>query len=338
MSLRFQVLGEPGGDNAVLVEIDTGQSVERLLFDCGEGTLATVPFGEILEIDHLFFSHLHMDHVAGFDAFFRALFQRTSKPNRIWGPRDTARILQHRFQGYLWNLHEEMTGAWRVSDISEGAVTTQRFELAEAFALAHDEGSQPRADILCEGAGYTIEAAIMDHKTPTVAYVVREKPRWNIDTARLKARGLKPGPWLKHLKDAAGEFEALEIDGVTHSVAELRDSLLVETPGDSVAYLTDFLLDDAACERLAVLLKGCRAIVCEGQYRHSDLELALRYHHMTTVLAARLARQIGVEELVLFHLSSRYDTEQWKEMLAEARGVFPNTRFSEHWSGAIEPT
>ena len=85
MTLSFQVLGDPGRDNALLVKVDTGQAVSRLLLDCGEGCLSGLPFAEVREIDHLFFSHLHMDHVAGFDAFFRCTFDRTDRANHVWG-------------------------------------------------------------------------------------------------------------------------------------------------------------------------------------------------------------------------------------------------------------
>ncbi len=104
MTLSFQVLGDPGHDNALIVTIDTGQSITRLLFDCGENCVSRLPFSEVQSIDHLFFSHLHMDHVAGFDSFFRCVYGRTERPNHIWGPAGTGKIMHHRFQGFLWNL------------------------------------------------------------------------------------------------------------------------------------------------------------------------------------------------------------------------------------------
>jgi ribonuclease Z len=69
MSITYQVLGGPSKDNALLVRVDSGQKIEYLLFDCGEGCLEKVPIRTVQEIDHLFFSHLHMDHIAGFDSF-----------------------------------------------------------------------------------------------------------------------------------------------------------------------------------------------------------------------------------------------------------------------------
>lgn len=333
VSITHQVLGRPGEDNALWVEIDSGQSVERLLFDCGEGCLSARSLGEVQSLNALFFSHLHMDHVAGFDSFFRATFDRTSRPNHIWGPPGSSQILQRRFQGFLWNLHAEMTGTWQVSDVHEDRICTSRFELSEAFEIRHEAGTEPRGPLLWEGQGATVEALTMDHRTPTLAYIVREKARQNIDLSRLADLGLKPGPWMKELKNpAADPTSHVTIHGQPHRLADLRDRLLVSTPGDSIAYLTDFLLDEAAMTRLVPALHGCQTVICEAQYRHADLELALKNHHMTTQLAATLAKQAGVGKLVLFHLSERYQTEGWAEMREEARAIFPNTHFPPEWA------
>src|SRR5207248_527409 len=140
----LQVLGEPGRDNALWVRIDAGQSLSRLLFDCGEGCLSGLPLAEVQQVDHLLFSHLHMDHVAGFDSFFRLTHDRTAKPNHLWGPAGTAAVLHHRLRGFLWNLVEGRTATWLAHDLLPGRVASRRFELAEAFAVAHDEGTRDR--------------------------------------------------------------------------------------------------------------------------------------------------------------------------------------------------
>lgn len=329
MSIHFRILGGPGRDNALLVQVDSGQAVERLLFDCGEGCVSELSFGEIQDIDHVFFSHFHMDHIAGFDSFFRCVFNRETKPNYIWGPPGTRKVMHHRFRGFLWNLHEQMAGSWRVSDLypEEGRISTGRYELRESFASAH-EVSEAR---LPQGVGYTVEAFTMNHRTPSMAYLVREKARWNIDASRLGSLGLRPGPWLKQLKDSVDDESTLDIEGVTYSVADLRKSLLTETPGDSIAYLTDFLMDETAMKHLEPALLGCRVIVCESQYRHCDEELAQKNYHMTSVQAATLAQRAGAEMLVLFHLSDRYRPDEWLEMIQEAREVFSNTRVASEW-------
>lgn len=330
MTLTAQVLGQPGRDNALFVTIDSGQAVERLLFDCGADCLDQLSPAAVRATDHVFFSHLHLDHVAGFDGLFRQTYDRPTPP-MIWGPPETARIIQHRFRGVLWNLLDDTPAAWTVVDVSEQRVTVRGFRVAEAFEVTHHAGESPRAPMLCEGVGYTVEAYTMDHRTPVLAFLVREKARGNVNVARMAELGLRPGKWVQRLKDAADPSESIDAGGQTFRADELRRLLVVETPGSSAAYLTDFLLDGAAADRLAGPLKGCDLVVCESQYRHADADLAGRNHHMTATQAAELAKRAGVGELVLFHLSDRYRPPEWAALLAEARAVFPATRFPDHW-------
>ena len=42
MAIDWKILGAPGADNALLVTVDSGQSYDRLLFDCGEGCLSSL--------------------------------------------------------------------------------------------------------------------------------------------------------------------------------------------------------------------------------------------------------------------------------------------------------
>ncbi len=78
-------------------------------------------------------------------------------------------------------------------------------------------------------------------------------------------------------------------------------------------------------------LRGCDTVICESQYRHDDLPLAVQNYHMTVTQAATLARESQVGKLVLFHVSERYREPEYRAMLNEARAIFPNTFFPEHW-------
>ena len=121
MGIQHQVLGEPGRDNALLVRVSTGQATRRLLFDCGEGCLSTLSAAEVRAIDALFFSHLHIDHVAGFDAFLRLNFARPADLVLIFGPAGTTRAIHHRLLGVTWNLVAGQPGEFRVTDVEPGA-------------------------------------------------------------------------------------------------------------------------------------------------------------------------------------------------------------------------
>lgn len=335
MSIEFQVLGGAGRDNAVFARVNTGQAIHRLLFDCGEGCVGELPVAEAQAIDHLLFSHLHMDHVGGFDTLFRQTFFR-ERAVQAWGPPETRRILGHRVQGFMWNLYDGGVGVWEANDILPGGIARSRFREDEAFAIAHPaplaEGERLPPPLAIATPTYTVEALTMDHLTPSLAYILRERPRLNVAPDRMAALGLRPGPWLKQLKDAQpDEPPTLQIGETTHELAELRAALLVATPGDSLAYCTDFLLDEAAMQRLAPALAGCQTLVCESQYARADADLAARNHHMTSAQAAELARRAGVGQLLLFHLSDRYRHDAWRTLLAEAQAIFPNTHLPARW-------
>jgi ribonuclease Z len=332
MSLAVQVLGLPGRDNAVLVTVDSGQAVTRLMFDCGDGCLWHLPFGAIQDIDHVLFSHFHMDHVGGFDTFFRCTYYRTAKPNHVWGPPGTAGVMHHRFRGFGWNLIGDQTAAWHTHDIHIDRVVSHRLELAEVFARAHPEGERAITGHFLSGPGFTVEAHTMNHGVPSVAYVVREMPRVNVDPRKLAGLGLRPGPWLQRIRGPQADAEeVVDVDGEPRSVRELQQQLVVATPGDSAAYLTDFRLVTAAMDRLTDALRGVASVVCESQYRESDAALAERNFHMTGTQAATLAKRAGVGKLVLFHLSDRYRPAEWHQILAEALDAFPATEFPPHW-------
>jgi ribonuclease Z len=332
MSLSFRVLGDVGRDNALIVTVDTGQTISRLLFDCGEGCVSELPFADVSAIDHLFFSHLHMDHVGGFDSFFRCVYNRDTKPNHIWGPPQTAAIIQHRFQGFQWNLVAGARVSWHVHDLAESTVTSWRFELAEGFAQAHDAGRRATDGAIVTEPAYRVESLTMNHGTPSMAYIVREADRLNVNTGRMAELGLRPGPWLQKVKEPSADLASkVQIGDQEWTIGDLQQRLLTRTPGESVAYLTDFLLDDSAMTRLGQALQGVGTVICECQYADADAPLAIRNYHMTTTQVATLAARAGVGRLVLFHLSDRYRPEQWRAMLGEAQAIFAGTVFPEQW-------
>jgi ribonuclease Z len=319
MPLSLQILGNRGADNALLVIIDTGQQVSRLLMDCGEGTVSTLPFGESAKIDHVLFSHFHMDHVAGFDSFFRRHYDRADRVNHIWGPPGTAEIMGHRFRAFVWNLVAGRTSTWLCHDIFTDRVAATRFELGEAFATAHAHSSDSAPEMLLQGPGYHVESITLEHGIPSMGYVVREADRLNVDPDKLHGSGLKPGPWLKTL----ATDDLCTIEGATHEAEPLRRALLVRTAGNSVAFLTDFIAEDAEQERIATRMGSIGTLVCECQYRASDELLARRNFHMTTKLVGQLAARINPDRLVLTHFSERYQPEEWEDMVSEVRQIFP---------------
>jgi ribonuclease Z len=63
-------------------------------------------------------------------------------------------------------------------------------------------------------------------------------------------------------------------------------------------------------------------LVIEATYLWSEIDMAHRFGHLTAAQAAQLAREGGVHQLVLTHVSRRY---REAEILEEAKSVFPHT-------------
>ena len=322
MALDIRILGRQGADNAVLVNISTGQQNSRLLMDCGEGTVSSLSMAESSGIDHVLFSHYHMDHIAGFDSFFRRHYDRSDRVNHLWGPPGTIEIMGHRFRSFVWNLIGTRQSTWLCHDIHTDRVDTTRYELAEAFKKAHVEAGDATPTTLFRGPGYQVSALTLDHGIPSIGYLVREDDRLNVDVAQLQSLGLKPGPWLKTLPTDQVSI----IDGKQRDSEALRQQLLKQTPGESMAFLTDFIAEDEnERERIAAIIRGVSTLVCECQYRAADIELARRNNHMTTELVGMLAKAAAPGRLLLTHFSERYQPHEWREMEEEVQCCFPNT-------------
>ena len=99
--------------SAILVEV----AGKKLLFDCGPGVvirLTQVRHGESVprrtgvspkEIDGLFLTHLHSDHVVGIpDLWLSGWFLGRSKPLRIWGPQGTSSMAKHLAQAFAFDI------------------------------------------------------------------------------------------------------------------------------------------------------------------------------------------------------------------------------------------
>ncbi len=275
-----------------------------------------------------------MDHVAGFDHYFRLNFDRTAKANVVWVPHGSAEVIHHRFRGFMWNLvDEKQTGEWLVHEIAPATVSTAKHLTKEGFRTAHALADRPRTGSrIIDGDGFGVDALLLDHGTPSVGYIVRESARVNVDTAKLSALGFKPGPWVKRLRGPVATVgETLAIMDTEHLLAALQAELLVTTPGDSIAYLTDFRMTPATSDRLAEVLHGVNTVVCESQYRGTDVELADKVMHSTADEVATMAAKAGIGKLILFHFSDRYDANARREILAEAQAIFPNTTMPDGW-------
>jgi ribonuclease Z len=84
--------------------VEAGQ--EKLLFDCGRGALQRLYQLKIEQVDGLFLTHLHSDHVVGIpDLWLTSWVMGRKVPLRVWGPVGTRRMMAHLRQAYAFDIH-----------------------------------------------------------------------------------------------------------------------------------------------------------------------------------------------------------------------------------------
>jgi len=333
MRIEKTVLGKPFADNALYVRLNSGQKIHRFLFDCGEGTCNELSIGELQKIDHLFFSHFHLDHIAGFDHFIRANYNRTTKPVHIWGPKTTTEIIFHRLNSFTWNLIDDVPSWWIIHEITPQKILTTELRASEAFAQKHPVGVRDFNSTILETADYRLSIRFLEHRIKVLGFKLQEKARLNISKAALIRNSLPEGHYLEKLKDPkVNDDQQLKVGDQIFTVGHLRKLLLEEQPGECLAYLTDFIFQESRLKEWADWLNGCDELVCESQYLSNDRELAGENFHLTTDQAAKLAKEAKVKSLTLIHFSRRYQNEKPDLFLEEANKIFPASHLPEGWN------
>ncbi len=332
MSIERKVLGKPFADNALFVSVNSGQTISRLLFDCGEDTCSVLSVSTVQKIDHLFISHFHLDHLAGLDHFIRMNYNRYDKPVHIWGPETAGDVLFHRLNSFTWNLIETLPTRWFIHEVSPQKIVTTELRASEAFARKHVQQSRVFSPVILQTADFTVSVIFLNHRIPVLGFKVCEKPRLNVDTRALQSHGLPAGPYLNRLKDdRIADEERLQIGGQLFTVGKLRKILLKKRKGSCLAYLTDFIFEADRLKEWTAFLHNCDDLICESQYLEKDLDLAQQNFHLTARQAAQIARAAGVKQLTLIHFSRRYGLEDLPQFLNEARSVYKATVLPEMW-------
>jgi ribonuclease Z len=333
MSISYQLLGKPGWDNGLFVRINNGTKVYRLLFDCGENILRDLDLHNIKLIDYLFLSHLHIDHIAGFDYFFRRNYDRENKPVYIYGPEDTVKLIHNRLRGFKWNLVQGVPGLWYVTELSDKKFSTFLFKTKDGYSTRYTVEKKSFNGILIDNEDFSVSVSILDHIIPSAAYFIEEKSSYNINKRALEGTGLTPGPWLEKVKDISiSSAKKIDIDKNNFKLGKLRETLLERKEGQSIGYLTDFVYSKVNAARIKKTFKGCDVMFCESQYISTEKEFAKKNYHLTAGQAAKLAKEAATKQLILFHISDRYRVKDYPVLIKEAREIFPETYLPSEWN------
>lgn len=331
-TLHPRLLNGRNGDPGVFVE--ALHMPQAVLLDCGD--LSSLVPRHLLRVGLLAVSHAHMDHWAGFDRLLRLLVGR-DKHLLVVGPQGFAQRLFHRLQAYTWNLADRIPAnlVFEVTEVTQGTAWARtRLALHDGFQPEPLPAMPAAADgtVLTRGL-LRLRAAVLDHGTPSLGFALEEAAHLNVWRGRLEERRLPTGPWLAGLKAAiVGQrpddhpipvfaTPAARPDAPTMPLGALRD-LIEVTPGQRLAYLTDFA--DTAANRAAALAlaRDADILFIEAPFTAADSALALDRRHLTTRAAGEIARAAGARRIEPFHFSPRYlgQEEQLMAEIAAAAG------------------
>jgi ribonuclease Z len=161
---------------------------------------------------------------------------------------------------------------------------------------------------------FLIEAEFLDHGVDNIGWRVTEKDTIKFDQEKLRHFGVK-GPAVRLLENEG----KLEING---QIVRLEDVSHVRK-GDAVAVVIDTIF----CQEAIKIAKGAKLLLCESTYLEEHKHLAESHQHLTAKQAAQIAKQAGVETLILTHFSARY--QELDAFEREAKEIFPNTFVAE---------
>ena len=144
---------------------------QKLLFDCGRGASQRlwqlkIPLGQI---DALFLTHLHSDHVVGIPdvwltGWIPAVYGRRTEPFRVFGPDGTKDMMENLAKAFSWDIstrskekNKADSGALvNATDIKEGFTWERNGVKVTPFTVRHAEFIDSALGYRVDYAGHSI--------------------------------------------------------------------------------------------------------------------------------------------------------------------------------------
>jgi len=259
------------------------------LFDCGEGSqhqLMQTPL-KLSRLERIFITHLHGDHTFGLPGLLSSrAFAGGTAPIWLYGPVGLRELVECSLKLTQTNLGYDL----------------------------HIREIAPFGGIVVDDDYCTVEAAELEHRITCFGYRIVEKPlRGKLDTAKLEALGIRPGPAYGRLK------QGYQIELEDGCVIRAED---VTGPSQRGRIIT-ILGDTSPCDNAVRLAKDADVLVHEATFEATLADKAIEYGHSTTMHAADAAARAGARRLVLTHFSTRYTDEDAARLEQEAQSRFP---------------
>lgn len=264
---------------------------ELILFDCAEGTQRQMMRARtgMMRLNYIFLTHLHADHILGIPGLLETMaFQGRENPITIAGPVNTIRLVE----------------------CFKSVCYFSRSFIVQAIEL------EP-GDVI-KMKGFQVRAISTNHSVPSIGYSLEEDMRlgrFNREAAI--SLGVAPGPLFGKLQHG----QTIEVDG---RKIEPHEVMGPPRPGRKLVYTGD----TRPCKSVQMASQGADLLIHECALASDMAQWARDTKHSTAAEAAEVARDAGVGQLVLTHISSRY-SEDTSQLLKEAKSIFERTIVAE---------
>ncbi|GIO17136.1 ribonuclease Z [Oceanobacillus oncorhynchi subsp. incaldanensis] len=284
--------------NVTAVALSMLQELNEVwLFDCGEATQHQLLHTKIKpgKINKIFISHMHGDHIYGLPGFLssRSFQAGADRPLTIYGPVGTKEFIQSALKLSYTHLTYPLT----VIEIKEG--------------------------LLFETEAIEVYAKKLVHGVPSFGFRIVEKDKpGELLVDKLKEKGIRPGPVYGEIKEKPSV--TLE-DG---TIIYRSDFIGSPKKGRVISILGDTTYQAAHKE----FVKNSDLLIHEATFAADKETLAEDYFHSTNIQAAKIALDAGCKQLILTHISSRYQFSDMDAFLEETKEVFLNTSIAGDFS------
>jgi ribonuclease Z len=261
----------------------------RFLIDCGEGTQRQILQSGIgfKRLNRILITHGHLDHILGLAGLISTLMR--------WETMEELEIFASR--GAMERIHDLINGV-----VLRGMRPPVPIHLRTVTP-----------GVFIEEDTFNVTAFAVHHRgSDSIGYAFQEKGRRPFLPDRAEALHIPPGPWRRELVEGRSvtlpDGRSIEPDMV---LGEFKLGTRLVHIGDT-----------GEIDSLLPHCQGADALIIESTYMEEEAEMARHFSHLTARKAAELARQAGVRQLILTHLSRRY---REKDVQREAQTIFENT-------------
>jgi ribonuclease Z len=238
----------------------------------------------------IFITHMHGDHVLGLPGLLQtmALLDREKRLD-VYGPPGIKHFL-------------------------EGIRETVQFVLTFPVEIHEIQ----RAGIICEEEEYFVQAIWANHVIPSLAYAFIEKPRpGKFYPEKAKALGVPEGPLWSKLQHGK------KVKLSNGRVVKPEDVTGPPRLGRKIVYTGD----TRPFKGFAKFASNADLLIHDATLDDEMAERAEEDGHSTPEQAARNAKKAKVKQLILTHVSARYDDTSI--LLEQAKKIFKNTKVAE---------